>query len=179
MKSNTYDLTGEYGIGFTLNTNHMFYFDLEDYELIKDYYWYEHCNGHNYISIAAYNPQTKKRIKMHQLLGFDGYDHINRNPMDNRKNNFRIATHQENTQNHSIASNNTSGIIGVSFDKNRDKWSAGIAVDGKWMWLGRHANKQDAIIVRLNAEAKYYGEFAPQRHLFAQYNIKCADGGVL
>ena len=36
-KYNRYDLSGEYGIGWTTNTNHVFYFDLEDYEKIKDY----------------------------------------------------------------------------------------------------------------------------------------------
>ena len=31
--------------------------------------------------------------------------------------------------------------------------------------------KKDAIIARLKAEKEHYGEFAPQRHLFAQYGI--------
>ena len=38
-KYNTYDLTGEYGIGWTSNTNEEFYFDLEDYDKIKEYCW--------------------------------------------------------------------------------------------------------------------------------------------
>lgn len=179
MNQNKYDLTGDYGVGFTSNTNREFYFDLEDYEVIKKYYWYEHHNGNGYGIVAAQNPDTHKKIKMHQLLGFDGYDHTNRNPMDNRKVNLREATRQENNQNHSIASNNTSGIIGVSFDKNRNKWSAGIAVDGKWMWLGRYSSKRDAIIARLNAEQKYYKNFAPQRHLFDEYCIDVTTGGCV
>ena len=36
-KYNTYDLTREYGIGYTTNTEEEFYFDLEDYDLIKKY----------------------------------------------------------------------------------------------------------------------------------------------
>ena len=35
---NKYDLSGEYGIGYD-NNGREFYFDLEDYELIKNYYW--------------------------------------------------------------------------------------------------------------------------------------------
>ena len=40
-KSNIYDLTGEYGVGWTSNTNREFYFDIEDFDKIKDYCWYE------------------------------------------------------------------------------------------------------------------------------------------
>ena len=38
-------------------------------------------------------------------------------------------------------------------------------------YLGSFSNKDDAIKARLNAEAKYFGKFAPQRHLFEQYGI--------
>ena len=41
-KTNVYDLTGDFGVGYTLNTNEEFYFDLENYNLIKDYGWYKH-----------------------------------------------------------------------------------------------------------------------------------------
>lgn len=45
-KFNTYDLTGEYGIGYTSNTNEPFYFDIEDYNKIKDYCWRENKYGY-------------------------------------------------------------------------------------------------------------------------------------
>ena len=31
--------------------------------------------------------------------------------------------------------------------------------------------REDAIIARLRAEIKYFGDFAPQKHLFKQYGI--------
>ena len=37
-KYNTYDLSGDYGIGYTEEGNE-FSFDLEDYDKIKNYYW--------------------------------------------------------------------------------------------------------------------------------------------
>lgn len=178
-QKNTYDLSGEYGIGWTSNTNKEFYFDLEDYDKIKDYCWYETSNGARYNYLAAKNKETNKRIKMHQLLGFSGYDHINRNPMDNRKGNLRQATRQENNRNHVIGKNNSSGIIGVRFDENRNKWVAGIAINGKWTQIGRFDNKFDAIIARLKAEQEYYQDFAPQRHLFDMYDIQFPCGGCL
>jgi hypothetical protein len=48
---------------------------------------------------------------------------------------------------------------------------ASINVNKKICWLGRYLNKKDAIVARLQAEAKYYGEFAPQQHLYEQYGI--------
>lgn len=36
-KKNEYDLSGEYGIGYTTNKGERFYFDLEDYDKIKNY----------------------------------------------------------------------------------------------------------------------------------------------
>lgn len=37
--------------------------------------------------------------------------------------------------------------------------------------------KEDAIKIRLKVEAKYFGDFAPQKHLFEQYKINVEDGG--
>ena len=46
-----------------------------------------------------------------------------------------------------------------------------ININGRQIHLGLFQNKEDAIKIRLKAEAKYYGEFAPQKHLFEQYKI--------
>lgn len=60
---NKYDLSGEYGIGWTSNTNKEFYFDLEDYDKIKDYCWCEHkIEGKTYSALEARNPITKQTI---------------------------------------------------------------------------------------------------------------------
>lgn len=167
-KYNKYDLSGEYGIGFAINTNNPFYFDLCDYDLIKDYCWYERVrNGFSSLQTNINN----KMVGMHQLLGYSGYDHSNRNELDNRKNNLRNATQKENSRNRSLARNNTSGFIGVWFHRKAEKWWAGIEVDGNKLYLGLFINKEDAIRSRLQAEAKYFGKFAPQRHLFEQYGI--------
>ena len=40
-KYNKYDLSGECGVGITTNTNTKFYFDIEDYDIIKNYAWSE------------------------------------------------------------------------------------------------------------------------------------------
>jgi hypothetical protein len=37
--------------------------------------------------------------------------------------------------------------------------------------LGVFETFEEAVITRLKAEKEYYGDFAPQKHLFAQYGI--------
>ena len=82
-KYNIYDLTNEYGIGYTTNTNKPFYFDLEDYEKIKDYCWRENDKG--YILTCV----KDNHIRMHKLfVNNDFVDHINHNLKDNRKSNL-------------------------------------------------------------------------------------------
>ena len=170
-KVNTYDLSGEYGIGYCSNTNNPFYFDLEDYDKIKDYYWYEARLSKKYHPVESHIPNSGKIVKMHQLIFGKDADHKNRNPMDNRKDNLRECTQQENCRNSSLRSDNSSGIIGVAFDSNRNKWRARIKTGEIDKHLGYFINKDDAIKSRLEAEVKYFGEFAPQRHLFGQYGI--------
>lgn len=170
-KYNRYDLSGEYGIGWTSNTNNEFYFDLEDYDLIKDYCWYEHEPYEGYHCVVANDIKTRKTVKLWHVLGLKGYDHIDRNPLNCRRSNLRPATHQENMRNISLQKNNASGVTGVSVHKPTGKWRARVMIDYKEIGLGLFENKDDAIKARLEAEAKYYGKFAPQKHLFEQYGI--------
>lgn len=169
-KYNKYDLSGEYGIGYCSNTNSEFYFDLEDYDKIKEYCWIEY-NRKGYRSIEAWNLGIGGNITMNWLITGKNCDHKNRNTLDNRKINLRPCTTVENAQNKTKPKNNTSGVIGVHLDKRINKWVARIKTTEKRILLGNFTNKDDAIIARLNAEAKYFKEFAPQRHLFEQYKI--------
>lgn len=106
------------------------------------------------------------------LLG-SKYDHVNKNKLDNRKSNLRVATHQENCRNRPKQTNNTSGVTGVGLTAG--KWYARIWIDGKLKHLGLFENKEDAIKARLNAEATYFGAFAPQIGMFEKYSIKQTD----
>lgn len=71
-------------------------------------------------------------------------DHINGLKDDNRIANLRDVSRTINSQNQRRArSDSRSGLLGVSFDKSRGKWRAGIGVDGRERHLGRF-NTQDA-----------------------------------
>lgn len=112
-------------------------------------------------------------IPMHRILtGKSCMDHINRNTFDNRRNNLRTANYSQNSQNRTKQSNNTSGVIGVSFDNQSGVWKARVNIDKHQYTVYRGTSFEEAVIARLKAENKYYGEFAPQKHLYDKYGVK-------
>jgi len=82
-------------------------------------------------------------------------DHINGNGLDNRIENLRNVDHKENLLNQKIYSCNTSGVAGVRWDSERQKWSVQIGVQNKALKLGRYLDKFEASCVRKSAELKY------------------------
>lgn len=89
-------------------------------------------------------------------------DHINRDRTDNRLANLRLVSQSQNSMNGSKRGNNTSGVIGVSFDRSKAHWRADITVNGQQHYLGRFASKDDAIAARRAAEAEHFGDYAPE-----------------
>lgn len=171
-----YDLSGEYGIGWTTNTNKEFYFDLEDYDKIKDYAWYEHHSSKTskrYSVLLAYDPNTEKQTRIHwKITGQKNIDHINNDTFDNRKSNLRVASNKNNSKNIRRKINNTSGVSGVcGFSNKRKPWRARIMLDRKEHSLGVYENFEDAVRARLLGEVFYFGEFAPQLHLWEEYGL--------
>lgn len=82
-------------------------------------------------------------------------DHINHILYDNRLCNLRKVDSTGNHRNLSRSVANTSGVTGVSFDRNRGKWKAAIQINGKSVHLGRFDDITDAIESRKLAEIKY------------------------
>lgn len=164
------DEYGAYYIGYCSNTNSEFYVDAEDYEKIKNYCWSEHHPSDGFSVLTTFDPDSGKHIKMHQLLGFSWCDHIDRNELNNRKYNLRTCTQQENCQNKSKRRDNTSGVVGVSWNQQHNKWYAELK-KGNIRWRRSFDNFDDAVKARLQAELQYFGEFAPQKHLYDEYGI--------
>ena len=87
-------------------------------------------------------------------------DHIDGDKSNNKINNLRLASKSQNGRNRvNLPSNNTSGVIGVSWDKNKKKWRSKICRDGVQKDLGHFTNKEDAIQARKEGEKKYFGRF--------------------
>lgn len=159
---NTYNLSNVHGVGYT-QSNEKFHFSLEDYDKIKPYNWHQDAEGyiattidgrHTYMHRFLLNPKSSEEV-----------DHKNRRKQDNRRCNLRIATRYQNAANSSINKNNKSGVTGVYFDKDRDKWAVQITKNGTVYSLGRFDNKEDAIKTRLEKELELFGEFSPNYKL--------------
>ncbi len=82
-------------------------------------------------------------------------DHINHVKDDNRIDNLRDVTDQENMKNLRKRKDNTSGVNGVWFSKQKGKWIAEIMLNKIKIHLGTFSNLTDAEISRKMAEQKY------------------------
>ncbi len=87
-------------------------------------------------------------------------DHKDRNKLNNRLDNLRIATRSQNGINSKLSVQNTSGSKGVTWGKDKNRWRAYIVVNHKLIHLGHYRFKEHATNARLKAERKYFGEFA-------------------
>ena len=134
---------------------HSAFIDLEDVERVNKYTWGRSAN--QYVECRELNIYLHRFI-MNCPKDME-VDHINHNGLDNRKENLRIVTHKQNKFNNPILSTNTSGVTGVSWSKQKNKWRAYITIDDKQKSLGYYFNKEDAIKARKEAEEKYFGEF--------------------
>lgn len=100
---------------------------------------------------------------LHRLLvaapeGVD-VDHINGNGLDNRYENLRLATRQQNIANKRMSKNNTSGYKGVSWCKSKQKWRAVVKVCGSQLNLGYFDSPELAHQVYLRYAKIAFGDF--------------------
>lgn len=79
-------------------------------------------------------------------------DHIDGDRQNNRIANLRVVTPLENSRNTSLGCKNTSGCLGVRFERQSGKWVASIRDAGRQIRLGSFAEKGDAVAVRKAAE---------------------------
>jgi hypothetical protein len=110
-----------------------------------------------------------KHVRMHHLVMdmVDGYppgmviDHINRNTLDNRRENLRLVPIAINAYNtHKFGPNS-----GTCWNINRNVWTAYIHKDGRKINLGRFQTQEEALAVRIQAEIEMFGFVKPGRRL--------------
>lgn len=89
-------------------------------------------------------------------------DHINRNPLDNRRQNLRIVTHSENMRNTQRTRTDrvSCNYRGVTATGNRKKWMSKIKVEGRWHYLGSFVAAEDAARAYDAAARDAHGAFA-------------------
>lgn len=140
-----------------------------DFEELMKHKWtaFKQPNGRFYAHRRLSTPKGEKQAKiiMHrQILGDTcaglDVDHKNGNGLDNRRENIRACTRSQNNMNRRVRSHSGTGVKGVYFNKQRNKYEAYITLDRKRMNLGRFDTIQDATTAYNNAAIKNFGEFA-------------------
>lgn len=140
-------------------TNGMkFYIDKTDETIARKHKWHICTNSSGYYTVLS-----SKRILLYQLLlGFPKdceIDHIDLNPLNNRRSNLRICTHQQNQMNQPLQSNNTSGVTGVRYYKARSKFVARLKICQKDIHLGYYDTFQEAVQARNVGMECMFGEY--------------------
>lgn len=120
-------------------------------------------NGGSPNLFYRYLTVRRKRFKAHVLAWVIEYgewppgliDHIDGDGLNNKILNLRISSYVKNGRNMRKASNNTSGVTGVSFLTAEGKWKSSIQVHGKKISLGSYVDKFEAICARKSANNLY------------------------
>ena len=121
--------------------------DDDMFDELNKYHWWSDSLGYAIRQISR-----GKFVHMHRIInntpqGMDT-DHINRNKLDNRRENLRTATRSLNMINTGLRNDNTSGHKGIDFYKRVKRWRSRIGAKS----LGYFKNLEDAILARQKAE---------------------------
>ncbi len=144
---------------FDINNNlkNSTFIDYDDYEKCKEYKW--RLNSMGYVVSGA-----KSEILLHRfVMNVDekqSIDHIDRNKLNNRKSNLRIASQNLNTINKSRQSNNTSGIVGISWNTEKKGWDVQLK-KGDFKYNKRFKEFDNSVKARLVSESIYFKEYSP------------------
>lgn len=92
----------------------------------------------------------------------EGYivDHKDTNSLDNKIKNLRLTQFHGNAYNKSLNSNNSSGVKGISWSKEKELWEAKIRVNSKRIRVGYFNSIASATLAIQNARIKLHQEFA-------------------
>jgi hypothetical protein len=127
--------------------------DEADSHLVSHMAWHLGSTGYALHSVSAV-----QKVAMHTLImGSTGVDHINRNKLDNRRNNLRIATRTQNEANKPgrAGSSKFKGVHAKS-----GKWAAQIGHGGKKIHIGLFPTEITAAYAYNKKASELFGEFA-------------------
>lgn len=134
--------------------------DKEDINLLESYKGTLHRGTDGYCYANLPGPKGRKSVALHRMLMKPEagmvVDHINRNTLDNRRDNLRVITTGQNTQNIYGNKRSETGIRGVSRNKKWGKpWRARVRLNGKDKHLGSFDTIEEAEQAAINARKKY------------------------
>jgi hypothetical protein len=127
-----------------------------DFDRLSKHKWFVHSRRGKFYAARGRNPT----ISMHVEIFGNTCDHKNRNSLDNRRNNLRAATHQEQCCNRGVRKDNKSGFKGVCWHKQSEKWRTQVRIFGKMVYCKDFSSKKEAARAYDAAAQKFHGEFA-------------------
>jgi hypothetical protein len=139
--------------------------DTSDLPLVEDGGWFvQTANGEASLMYARRRVRNggEKKEFMHCLILETSHevDHRNSDGLDNRKNNLRKATRNQNRRHSRPKMGCESGFRGVDRIDDSDRWRARIGTKGKRTHLGCFASAVEAAAAYDDAATRRYGEFA-------------------
>jgi hypothetical protein len=132
--------------------------DDDDYEFLSQFSW--QVDKHNSVNFHNKNGSTLMHRIIMKAKPHQEIDHIDGNRLNNQKSNLRFATSSQNKINRGSRCDCKSGYKGVSWHNQRNKWTARIMVNKKYLSLGLHDDLLDAVKAYNDYAKKYFGEFA-------------------
>jgi hypothetical protein len=141
--------------------------DDEDYEYLMQWKWFVRrvSTGYHYAARWDIGYFPRRHVHMHReiLLRASGLlalvDHIDGDGLNNQRYNLRAADKSQNSSNHRVNRNNTSGAIGISWRPRQCLWYAHIRLKGRR--VSKRFKDFDEAVVWRDAKAKeLHGEFA-------------------
>lgn len=138
-----------------------FIIDVCDIQKVKYHKW-RLSHGHVVTGLPS---KGQQRDLSHIVLDIQKddsvvVDHINGDPLDNTRDNLRICSQGENVLNKRFMSNNTTGFIGVSYKKDRDRYDPEIRFGYTRCHLGMTKTIEEAVYKIYIAEQLLFGEYA-------------------
>lgn len=139
--------------------------DDDDYNKAIKYKWHIKKRDNRRTFYACTNIKKEKVLLHRFILGSKKHDnkiidHINRNGLDCRKENLRIANNVINNMNRDLQRNNTSGYRGVCRRKKEKKWRAQIGYNNKMITIGYYKDIKDAAKAYNKRAKELFGEYA-------------------
>lgn len=157
-KYNKYKVHGDITKIYTFSGD-IILIDTEDFDKVRGYCWSIASTG--YAQSREY--ENDSIVLIHRIImnptANEVVDHKYHNLTDNRKKNLRLCNQSNNMANQKLSKRNTTGIKGVYWSKEKNKWNAKIGFQNKSVDLGYYDKKEDAAQARLEAELKYFGKY--------------------
>jgi hypothetical protein len=135
--------------------------DAKDVDIVCKFNWMAY-EKKNTVYAVRNDPEGTALIRLHRLImnapkGLE-VDHIDRNGLNNTRENLRICDRCQNMRN--VGPRDSKGTKGISWHKRTGKWQARIVAGGAQIYLGVYETEQMAQNAYNDACIRLHGDFA-------------------